>query len=69
MIKFMLDRSFQESLPTAMYVYPIDESVTLPESWAIRSTAAISSIGGDLDIAKNRSTWLTEYNRVFDLAP
>jgi thiamine transport system substrate-binding protein len=65
----MLGKSFQEALPTAMYVYPIDETVALPESWALRAPAAISTIGGDLDIAKNRSAWLTEYNRVFDLAP
>jgi thiamine transport system substrate-binding protein len=69
LIKFMLGKSFQEALPTAMYVYPIDETVALPESWALRAPAAISTIGGDLDIAKNRSAWLTEYNRVFDLAP
>lgn len=69
MIKFMLGKSFQEALPTAMYVYPIDETVALPESWALRAPAAISTIGGDLNIAKNRAAWLTEYNRVFDVAP
>ena len=69
LINFMLGKSFQEALPSAMYVYPIDETVALPESWALRAPAAISTIGGDLDIAKNRSGWLAEYNRVFDLAP
>lgn len=69
LINFMLGKSFQEALPSAMYVYPIDETVALPESWALRAPAAISTIGGNLDIAKNRSAWLTEYNRVFDLAP
>jgi hypothetical protein len=52
-----------------MYVYPIDKTVALPESWALRAPAAISTIGGDFDIAKNRAAWLTEYNRVFDVAP
>jgi hypothetical protein len=52
-----------------MYVYPIDESVTLPESWTLRAPAAITTIGGDLDIAKNRSAWLSSYNKVFDVAP
>lgn len=69
LIKFMLSKSFQESLPSAMYVYPIDETVSLPESWALRAPAAISTIGGDLDIAKNRSGWLSAYNKVFDAAP
>jgi thiamine transport system substrate-binding protein len=69
MIKFMLGRSFQESLPTAMYVYPIDENADRPGYWVLRAPEAISTIGGDLDIAKNRSAWLTEYNKVFDAAP
>ena len=65
----MLGKSFQEALPSAMYVYPIDETVALPESWALRAPAASSTIGGDLDIAKNRAAWLTAYNKVFDAAP
>jgi thiamine transport system substrate-binding protein len=69
MIKFMLGRSFQEALPTAMYVYPIDENADRPPYWTLRAPEAISTIGKDLDIAKNRAAWLTEYNRVFDLAP
>lgn len=69
MIKFMLGRSFQEALPTAMYVYPIDENANRPGYWMLRAPEAISTIGGDLDIAKNRSAWLTEYNKVFDAAP
>ena len=69
MIKFMLGRSFQEALPTAMYVYPMDENANLPGYWLLRAPEAISTIGGDLDIAKNRSAWLTEYNKVFDAAP
>jgi thiamine transport system substrate-binding protein len=69
MIKFMLGRSFQESLPTAMYVYPIDEIADRPGYWLLRAPEAISTIGKDLDIAKNRSTWLSAYNKVFDVAP
>jgi thiamine transport system substrate-binding protein len=69
LIKFMLSKAFQEALPSSMYVYPIDETVALPESWALRAPAAISTIGGDLDIAKKRSSWLSAYNRVFDVAP
>ena len=69
MINFMLGRSFQEALPTAMYVYPMDENANLPGYWLLRAPEAISTIGGDLDIAKNRSAWLTEYNKVFDAAP
>jgi thiamine transport system substrate-binding protein len=69
LIKFMLGKSFQESLPSAMYVYPIDNSVVIPESWSLRAPAALTTIGGDLDIAKNRASWLSQYNKVFDIAP
>ena len=69
LIKFMLGKSFQEALPSSMYVYPIDKTVALPESWELRAPAAISTLGGDLDIAKNRSAWLSAYNKVFDVAP
>lgn len=69
LIKFMQSKTFQESLPSSMYVYPIDKSVALPESWALRAPAAIATIGDDLDIAKNRSAWLSAYNEVFDVAP
>ncbi len=69
LISFMLGKSFQEALPSAMYVYPMDKSVKLPESWALRAPAATSIIGEDLDIEKNRSAWLASYNKVFDLGP
>ncbi len=69
LIKFMLGKSFQEALPGAMYVYPIDKTVKLPESWSLRAPEATSTIGGDLDIAKNRAAWLAQYNKVFDVAP
>ena len=69
LIKFMLSKAFQEALPSSMYVYPIDKSVALPESWTLRAPPAISTIGENLDIAKNRAGWLTAYNRVFDVAP
>jgi thiamine transport system substrate-binding protein len=65
----MQEQIFQSALPSSMYVYPIDETVALPESWSLGAPAALSIIGADLDIAKNRAAWLTEYNRVFDLAP
>jgi len=69
LIKFMQSKAFQESLPSSMYVYPMDKTVALPESWALRAPAAISTIGNDLDIAKHRSAWLSAYNKVFDVAP
>jgi hypothetical protein len=52
-----------------MYVYPIDKAVALPPRWRIFAPAATSTIGADLDIDANRDKWLSDYNRVFDVAP
>jgi thiamine transport system substrate-binding protein len=60
---------FQESLPGAMYVYPIDKSIALPPRWTSFAPAASSTIGSDLDIDANREKWLADYNWVFDSAP
>lgn len=69
LVKFMLSKSFQKALPEAMYVYPIDQSVSIPDSWLRNAAPAITTIGGKLDIAKKRDSWLGDYNWVFDVAP
>jgi len=69
LIEFMRGMYFQESLPGAMYVYPIDKSVALPPRWSSFAPAASSTIGSDLDIDANREKWLADYNSVFDIAP
>ena len=33
-IDFMLGQEFQKALPDNMYVYPVDPTVALPDSWA-----------------------------------
>ena len=69
LIEFMRGMYFQESLPGAMYVYPVVEGIKLPDSWSKRAPAAISTIGGDLDVDANREKWLADFNWVFDVAP
>jgi thiamine transport system substrate-binding protein len=69
LVKFMLSKNFQQALPAAMYVYPIDQSVSIPDSWLRNAAPAITTIGGDLDIAGKRDSWLDDYNWVFDVAP
>ena len=69
LVKFMLSKNFQQSLPEAMYVYPIDQSVAIPDSWLRNAAPAITTIGGELDIAKKRDSWLGDYNWLFDVAP
>jgi thiamine transport system substrate-binding protein len=69
LIEFMRGMYFQESLPGAMYVYPVVEGIKLPDSWSKRAPAATSTIGGDLDVDANREKWLADFNWVFDVAP
>ena len=69
LIKFFTGKDFQKSLPTSMYVYPIDHSVTIPKSWLLFGSPANSVIGEDLNIEASRDKWLADYNWVFDVAP
>ena len=69
LISFFTGKQFQKALPEGMYVYPIDPSVSIPQSWLMYGAPATTVIGADLDIAKNREQWLADYNWVFDVAP
>ncbi|NBR64968.1 MAG: thiamine ABC transporter substrate-binding protein [Micrococcales bacterium] len=69
LVKFMLSKNFQRSLPESMYVYPIDQSVSIPQAWLRNAAPAITTIGEHLDIAQKRDNWLGDYNWVFDIAP
>ena len=69
LIEFLLGDNFQKSLPESMYVYPIRSDVPLPEAWKKNAIPAISSVGSDLDISAYRDKWLTDFNRIFEVAP
>ena len=64
-IDFMLGQSFQTALPDSMYVYPVTEGIALPEAWAQFAPAATNTVGGDLNIAANRVTWLEKWSAIF----
>lgn len=64
-IDFMLGQSFQTALPDSMYVYPVTEGIALPEAWAQFAPAATNTVGGDLNIAANRVTWLEKWSSIF----
>ncbi len=66
LISFMLSDSFQQSLPEAMYVYPVISGTEIPESWARFALPGNSTIGDDLDINGNRERWLKDWSDVFD---
>ena len=66
-IDFMVSKSFQEALPDNMYVYPVDPSADLPESWAdYAPTAEKTWQVPDEEIAANRDVWLRNWQ---DVAP
>lgn len=65
LVKFMQGKEFQAALPDAMYVYPIDQSIELPATWAEWAPAATKSLGSELDIAKNRKDWLKKWSAIF----
>ena len=66
LVSFLAGESFQASVAETMYVYPVLESVALPESWQQYAPAARSIIGEDLDIAGERERWLNDWQSVFD---
>ena len=64
-IDFMTQESFQQALPDNMYVYPVDGDVPLPADWAkYAKTASKPFTVPPAEVAKNRSTWLSQWSDV-----
>lgn len=63
-IEFLTSVEFQKTLPDTMYVYPAVDGVALPESWSTWAPAATNPVGGELDIAANRKTWLATWSAI-----
>jgi thiamine transport system substrate-binding protein len=62
MLKFMLTKEFQAAMPGANYVYPIDESVELPQVWAKFAPASASFVDvSGLDFDANRKNWQKQW--------
>jgi thiamine transport system substrate-binding protein len=66
LVEFLKSASFQASLPTNMYVYPIDPSISLPETWTKFAPAALTLVGEELDVAGNRKVWLAAWSSLFE---
>ena len=61
-IEFMLSEEFQRAFPESMYMYPIDESVELPEEWAEHARMAEDPITPDpRQVAERREQWLEDF--------
>ena len=66
-IDFLLSTEFQETLPEEMFMYPVDDSVELPEEWATYAELADDPITVDTaEVADNRDAWLTDWTEVYE---
>jgi thiamine transport system substrate-binding protein len=65
LIDFMLSRGFQEALPDAMYVFPVDAGATLPPEWASFAPRPEHALTVDpAEIAEHRDDWLRDWSDV-----
>ena len=61
-IDFMLGKSFQTALPTNMYVFPVDSSITLPDAWRTAVKVPEKTLSVDpAKITANRDAWLRSW--------
>jgi len=62
---FMVSRSFQEALPDAMYVFPVDAGAPLPPDWAQFAKQPTEPLTVDpADIAAHRDEWLQQWSDI-----
>jgi thiamine transport system substrate-binding protein len=66
LVGFLLDESFQSTMPGLMYVYPVNPEASVPAEWAEFGPAARSTIGQNLDIAANRDSWQDKWSAIFE---
>jgi thiamine transport system substrate-binding protein len=65
LVDFMQKNDFQQALPDNMYVFPVDESVKLPDLWAKWAKVPSKPLSVDpATIAKNRDAWLTTWGEI-----
>lgn len=65
LVEWLTKDAFQSTLPTAMYVYPINPNVAIPENWATKAPAALTTIGSELNISEKRKQWLASWSKLF----
>ena len=65
LVDFMLSRPFQDALPEAMYVFPVDAAATLPPDWASFARQPDHALTVDpAEIAEHRDDWLEQWSDV-----
>ena len=66
LVEFLRSKSFQNTMPGLMYVYPVNPDATIPAEWAEFGPAARSTLGEDLSIATDREKWQNKWSAIFD---
>ena len=66
LVEYLLAEPFQSTMPGLMYVYPVNPDASVPAEWAEFGSGATSTIGEELDIAVNRSSWQDKWSAIFD---
>ncbi|NYG58948.1 thiamine transport system substrate-binding protein [Nocardioides daedukensis] len=65
LIDFLLSEDVQKALPDSMYVFPVDDSVALPEAWEkFAEQPSDPYTVPPAEIAENRSAWLSEWTDI-----
>src|SRR5262245_23937742 len=63
LVDFMLSRPFQKALPNAMFVFPVDENVSLPADWGKFAVQPEQPYSVDpAEIASHRDEWLRDWS-------
>jgi thiamine transport system substrate-binding protein len=63
LVDFMAGRDFQEALPDAMYVFPVDPRATLPPLWAKWAPPAPHPYSvPPAEISRHRSEWIRQWS-------
>lgn len=64
-VDFLLSADVQAALPESMYMYPVDESVELPEAWAANAPLSDAPHTVDpADIAAHREEWVRTWTEI-----
>ncbi|QWC83766.1 thiamine ABC transporter substrate-binding protein [Nocardioidaceae bacterium] len=65
LVDFMVSPAFQQTLPESMYVFPVDDEVSLPQDWQRFAELADDPLQLDPEqVSQNRETWLREWEDV-----
>lgn len=65
LVDFLLSDTVQADVPNSMYVYPVVDSIALPDTWEALGRPLEQPLALDPDeIAANRDTWVEAWSRI-----